>query len=256
LAKTILLPYGLIEGEPSYPTTNVQIDAIRAAFANHIAKYPELGGAMGNAQTPLLQFPNVYFFTSAMWDAEYRNRSEENVLLDLGALLYPEHAPLIADCYSALKATDATRIGTLAGRLGDLVEHDKLGRPGLFGRKLFPDHRIVATTLVLQLRLRAAQERLAQRAGPGAGRAECLKLVQDYLDVYLAWDTAHGWHSLWGWDPWPLGGFASDPRFPAVAGRLRVALGNEEAVRSCFEQFALALASKYEETPVQTASPH
>ena len=31
-AKTVLLPYGVIEGEPSYPATNLQIDAIRPQF--------------------------------------------------------------------------------------------------------------------------------------------------------------------------------------------------------------------------------
>jgi hypothetical protein len=251
LAKTVVLPYGIIEGEPSYPTTNVQIDAIRAAFEDHIAKYPELGGVMGNVQTPLLQFPNVYFYTSATWDAQYRKRSEREVLLDLARLLYPEHAPLIADCYLALKAADVPRMGALAGQLGDLVEQDRLGRPGLFGRKLFPDHRIVARILVLQLRLRAAQEALVQTLGPAAGKAECVNLVRDYFDAYLAWDTAHGWHSLWGWSSWPLGTFASDARFPTVAAKLRAALGNEQGVEAAFGQIASALSNRYGETPVK-----
>ena len=46
---------------------------------------------MGNVQTPLLQFPHVYFYTSCIWDLDYRKRSEKDVLLDLAAQLYPEH---------------------------------------------------------------------------------------------------------------------------------------------------------------------
>ena len=60
----------------------------------------------------------------------------------------------------ALKESDPARIETLANRLNNIIREDKFGRFGIFGRKLFPDHRIVATSLRLQLRLSAAQERL------------------------------------------------------------------------------------------------
>ncbi len=251
LGKTVVLPYGVIEGEPSYPATNVQIDAIRAAFDQHLARCPELAGVMGNVQTPLLQFPNVYFYTSSMWDADYRKRPEKEVLSDMAALVYPDHSSLVADCFAALKTTDAARLESLARELNGLVEQDKLGRPGVIGRKLFPDSRIVATILVLQLRLRAAQERLVRDVGPGTDAAGCARLVQDYFDAYLAWDTAHGWHALWGWGGWPLGTFTSDPRFPLVAARLRKALRSSEGVDACFDQVAEALVGKYGETPVK-----
>jgi hypothetical protein len=251
LGKTVLLPYGVIEGEPSYPATNVEIDRVRAAFDDPVAKYPELGGVMGNVQTPLLQMPHVYFYTSGIWDLDCRRRSEKEVLLELATHLYPEHRELMADCYLALKAADPAGPEALASRLERLIAQDRLGRPGVFGRKLFPDRRIVATTLLLQLRLRAAQERLVQASGPSMDRARCAKLVRDYFDAYLAWDTAHGWHSLWGWNQWPLGTFASDRRFPALAAKLRKALGSDAAVESCFEEIGKQLASKYGEKPVK-----
>ena len=69
-------------------------------------------------------------------------------------------------------------------------EENRLGRLGVFGRKLFPDHRIVAKSLLLQLRLRAAHERCVQGITPTTPRAECAKLLCDYFDAYLAWDTA------------------------------------------------------------------
>jgi hypothetical protein len=47
LPKTVLLPYGLIEGEPSYPGTNVRFDEIRVGFGDFARKYPELEGEGG-----------------------------------------------------------------------------------------------------------------------------------------------------------------------------------------------------------------
>ena len=38
----------------------------------------DLLGLMGNMQTPLLQFPHMYYFTSSMWDLEYRKTSEKD----------------------------------------------------------------------------------------------------------------------------------------------------------------------------------
>ena len=57
---------------------------------------------MGNLQTPLLQFPHMYYFTSSMLDADFRKRTEEEVLFDVAGFLYPEQQRLIADCYLAL----------------------------------------------------------------------------------------------------------------------------------------------------------
>ena len=99
IAKTVYLPYGIIEGEPAYPHINVQIDAVRAMFDGPDGRSTDIAGVMGNAQTPLLQFPNFYFFTSVMFDSEYRKRSEPDVLLDLAGHLYPEQKQLLVDAY-------------------------------------------------------------------------------------------------------------------------------------------------------------
>jgi len=247
LEKAVFFPYGTIEGEPSYPTTNVHIDAIRAMFDDQIDKFPELAGAMGNVQTPLLQFPNVYYYTSAMWDAGYRKRSERQVLLDLGGYLYPEQKELLADGYLALKVTDPAKVEAVANQLDRVVREDTLGPCGLFGRKLFPDHRIVAKSLLLQLRLRAAHERLARGVAAGTPKAECERLLREYFDAYLGWDTAHGWHGLWGWQQWA----PSDGRFPAMAKGLLASFGSRSEVEACFERIAQVLSAKYDEKAVR-----
>jgi hypothetical protein len=250
LAKTVMLPYGVIEGEPSYPATNVAIEGIRRAFDGEIIKYPELAGVMGNVQTPLLQFPHVFYFTSALGDLDYRKRSEKETLRDLSEYLYPERKELIADCYLALKEKDSAKVAAIASQLDALIGQDMLGRPGLFGRKLFPDSRIVAQTLAMQLNFRAARQRLVAIGSKSPDKVSCVKLLQDYFDAYLAWDTAHGWHALWGWNEWILGN-GLDGGLQAAAREMGRILGSEAAVERCFAQIEKALTVKYGETPVK-----
>ena len=201
---------------------------------------------MGNVQTPLLQFPHVYYFTSAMFDAGYRNRSEKEVLLDLCGHLYPEHKQLLADCYLALKESDPAKIQSLADRLDRLIREDKLGRLGIFGRKLFPDHRIVAQSLRPATELpRGRPKARARSDADPLSKADCEKLLCDYFDAYLAWDTAHGWHNLWGWNQWQVG----TP--PAVAEKLAKSLGDRSAVDACLRPRRQTLSAKYDKTAVE-----
>jgi hypothetical protein len=118
---------------------------------------------------------------------------------------------------------------------------------GVFGRKLFPDHHIVADSLILQLRLRAAYERCVRGIAPTTSRAECAKLLCDCLDAYLAWDTAHGWHALWGWQEWPLAAFP----YSSLADGLRQNLGSESEVDAFFAQVAQTLSAKHDAKIVQ-----
>ena len=82
---------------------------VRAVFVDFTGKHPELAGVMGNFQTPLLQFPHVHFYTSAMWNLDYCQQSERDVLLDVSRHLYPAHSELLADCYLAMKEGTGSR---------------------------------------------------------------------------------------------------------------------------------------------------
>lgn len=247
LEKAVFFPYGIIEFEPSYPRTNMEVDGIRGTFANQVDVFPELSGAMGNVQTPLLQFPNVFYFTSAMFDADYRGRSERDVMLDLAGHLHPERRELLAECFLALKEPDPAKVAASADRLDSVIREGGLGRNGLFGRKLFPDAAVVARSLVLQLRMRAAQERLAQGVTAETPKEDAERLLRDYFDAYLAWDTSHGWHDLWGWNQWP----PSDPRFSAVAEAIHASFGEPSAMDACFERIIRELSEQYGEAAVR-----
>lgn len=249
--RTILLPYGTIEFEPAYPHTGVQVDAIRRLFNGPDAQSPGLPGFMGNMQTPLLQFPNLFFFTSVLSDFDYRNRSEKDVLWDLAGLLYPRHRRLLADSYLALNEPDPKRIARLADQLDRVLRENALGPSGLFARKLFPDPRFAAASLLLQLRLRAAQESLVLGVTAATPKADGEKLIADYLTAYLAWDTAHGWHGLWGWSQYPLGGFPSDGRYAALAAALGKSLGSKLEIEACFQRVAQTVSTQFDTQIVQ-----
>jgi len=247
LGKTILLPYGAIEDEPSYPSTNVSIDAVHGAIERMLPYAAELAGVMGNVQTPLLQFPHVYGYLGALWDLDARQTPQRDVLLQVAALLYPERKELIADAWLALSENDVTRLAAAAARLESVVRPDKLGRRGVLGRHLFPETRIAADLLLAQLEYRAAREALFQTLTPTTDAARCETLLANFLDAFLAWDLGTGWQELWGYGPpWQLlGSFGSDPAFGIVVVRLKQALGNEPAVTACFDRIGKPLAAKY-----------
>ena len=61
VAKRWYLPYGLIEGEPTFPLTNCDPKPIEERMSPYSPEtYPR--GAMANAQTHVLQLPNSYLF--------------------------------------------------------------------------------------------------------------------------------------------------------------------------------------------------
>ena len=247
LDKTVLLPYGFIEFEPSFPGTNVAIDGLRAALETVISFSGELAGMMGNVQTPLLQIPHVGFFLRALWEPGSLRRSESQVLRDAADALSPAHGELIAACWAGLKETNPDAIDAVAERLGSLLAGGDLGRPGVLGRKLFPDFRSAAALLAAQLSLRAAQERLLQDIAPATDRSRAAELVERFLDAYLAWDSACGWHALWGWNhaSWQLGNLGADPRFASLAAALGQALGDEGSLASCLDGIGARLSVRH-----------
>jgi hypothetical protein len=255
LGKTVFLPYGAIEFEPSFPLTNLGLESVRNNL-DVLSKYPQTGGLMGNNMTALLQFPRTYFFLSTAWDYDYRKRNQREVLLELSGHLYPEHAELIAECFEALEESDPRKIIAVLEPLEKLVDQGQLGRPGVIGRNLFPDRAQVARDLVFQLKVRAARQRLLQALFSKTDRSECEKLVEAYLDALLAWDKQTGWERLINIGIWRFPIYASDKRFEEALSILKRVLGggspvtNYAAVSSFFEPISKRLLQKYGEDAV------
>lgn len=70
-------------------------------------------------------------------------------------------------------------------------------------------------------------------------------MLTDYFDAYLAWDTAHGWHNLWGWDAWRVGPPSG------VAEKLSHSLGDKAAMIAFFDGISKTLSAKYDKKAVE-----
>jgi len=248
LEKTVFFPYGVVEGEPSYPGTNISIDAVGKSF-DIMREYPSLAGRMANTQTPMLQFPHIFHLLQCTWDIDKSRLPEREVLLQVSELLYPENKQLIADCFASLPEKDVSKLAGVIAKLDTVMREKRLGRPGLIGRKLFPDTSFVAQSLLQQLKLQLSLERL-YRLETTANRQECAALMEGALDSYLAWDTAHGWHEIWP-DRWPLGRFEEAPQFRAAVKNIAAVLEYDDASTDSFcNGIGDGLAAKYSQKSI------
>ena len=76
LGESIFFPYGIIEGEPTFPLTNLNFAMIRRAL-DYTANYKGLEGTMANSQTFLMQAPQHLLLHAFRLERakRYRNRS-------------------------------------------------------------------------------------------------------------------------------------------------------------------------------------
>ena len=80
--RIIYYPYGAIEPEPSLPFTTVVPEVIPQVL-DIPERIGQIQGVMGNAQTPVCQLPNMYYFTRAAWDMDLRNADREQAVAEL-----------------------------------------------------------------------------------------------------------------------------------------------------------------------------
>jgi hypothetical protein len=82
LPRSTLCFYEAIEYEPSVPAATLQLADIRNYMKRESATLPRSRGCLGNAQTPILVLPNVYFFARCAADPRYADRPDDDVLAD------------------------------------------------------------------------------------------------------------------------------------------------------------------------------
>jgi hypothetical protein len=257
LAKTTYLPYGVVAPD-GFPVTNADFASIRRVL-NQAFEATGLKGLMGNDVT-LLQFPSTQYFFASAWDREYRNRRQEQVLLDISQLLYPEHREIIADSFLGLREAEPDKIKDALFRLEILIKSGDLGRPGALGRFLFPDRLVVARGLAAQLRIRYARQNFIQAMHEGRPDVnESSQLVQDFFDELLAWGEETGWTS--GGTPIYDSALlrecgCQDKELMKALSRLKniVLQGNESSsyarISAFFDPISKALLKKYSEDSV------
>jgi hypothetical protein len=108
--RSLYFPYGLVEGEPTYPLTNCD----PVSFESEIGGYPwdeALLGCMANAQNHVLQFPGTYLFAEAAKGASV----DISGLRGFAANLVPEFGDIVIDAWMALAqgtSEDMRRVAT------------------------------------------------------------------------------------------------------------------------------------------------
>jgi len=162
LGKTLFFPYGIIEGEPTFPLTNINFKGIRKSL-EFTGGYTGLEGTMANSQTFFMQFPNLYYFTHFGWTDNADKASDLEVLRALGKLVFPERADLLAEAWAQLEAPGSRPALVAAGRIEDLVKSGHTGRAGTVGSYVFPEPTQVLSDLVTMLRIHASAERVREQ---------------------------------------------------------------------------------------------
>jgi hypothetical protein len=191
LDRTVYLPYGAIEAEPSLPFTNVEPEAVRGAIEG-AAAFRGLAGFMGNVQCPLLQLPQGHCMMEGLWEG-----NAGGDLIDLARLLHPAEDAMsgVAAAFAALNATDPAGVDGAIAVLSHLAGSGSL-RPGVLGRLLFPASSQVVDDLVRQLDLRRAEAAFASAVEAGTGAPALAPLVADYFRQCLRWEERHGYFAV------------------------------------------------------------
>ena len=196
LSESVFFPYGIIEGEPSFPLTNLNFGEIRRAL-EYATDYEGLEGTMANSQTFFMQLPNIYYVTHHGWSPASDKASDAEVLQSLAKLLFPEKAALLASAWAQLDVPGSAAALSKANQLQELVKHQSAGRVGTLGSYLFPKPTQVLTDLITMLRIHASAEHVRETVAAGP-QSEVTAAVADYLRQMLDWQQKNGFFGAYG----------------------------------------------------------
>jgi len=204
--RCVYYPYGMIEPEPSLPFTLVVPQHLVDAL-NVPERIGKIQGAMGNAQTPVCQWPNIYWFTRTVWNMNLRAEPREKAIGELARLIYPERADLLAKAWLSLGSPEAPDAVKYADELESLAKSQGLGRPGAVGVKLFPDYGQVARDLAKELRIHAVAMEFCRRVNEADNDDKrVLDVLTRYCLLSLEWRRHTGFRNYGtnGYDFFPL----------------------------------------------------
>jgi hypothetical protein len=182
-AKRLFNPYGSIEGEPTFPLTNVFPEALAEVIGSDAAgRCPR--GIMANAQTHVLQLPNTYLFAHFARGGTHANAD----LAGFADRLVPGRGRSLAEAWGALAGREpsAQRVAAAAIRTAVGQPH----RPAPLGGLLFGDPDRFLTDLAANLDLRAALSEFGATPEASTLRKvlQCLYPYQQrlgFVDAYM-----------------------------------------------------------------------
>lgn len=190
LDRAIWFPYNLVETEPSAPLTELRFERIEESL--DIAFEAGLGAVQGNAQTPLLQLPNLARLSDCAWH-DTRGWNAEATLRRLAAKLVSRDEQVVVEAWQSLSGTDAAEAMMLADRLRRLAA-DKTARGGL--SPILGDWQPrVLEDLSCLLEIHAAALRFGTAVDRHARRRELTSSLRNYLTLLVAWLERTGYHN-------------------------------------------------------------
>ena len=212
--KTIFIPYGTIEGEPSIPFTNNSMEKLNPVF-KLLDDYPDICGIMGNTQTPMVQFPNIFYFAEKAWNYPECCDSEEDMIAALSVLILPEYAKTLAVAWTMLKnldpeehnylwnhspnsmlkswkAPDVKNVNDLILNLEEILKNAG-GRLGLIGSKIVPSPESIIEDLILQLKVACSAEEAYLCVHTDTPRELWLKKIEIYFSYVAEWALRTGY---------------------------------------------------------------
>ena len=178
--KRLFFPYGIVEGEPSFPLTNFDPKAC-ATVMQYLkgSRYPR--GFMANAQTHALQLPNTFFIAEA-----FRNGANPPDLAGFGESVLPGMGAALATAWEAIGAADASAQREASVKLRERLttDPDKLRATGSCSGLLFGDPKRFVNDLADNLLLRAATSDLASASAAGKDPRPTLRAMLNILRPY------------------------------------------------------------------------
>ena len=186
--KAICFPYGLVEGEPTFPLTNCDTDALAQGLsAGRLRACPR--GVMANAQTHCLQLPHTFMFAHLA----HGGRREDVDLAASADRLLPGLGGLIAAGWRSIERREPQGQRAAAGAIRSVAGRQHAG--GDLAGLLLGDADRFLEDLAVNLELRAALGDMAAAFEQGADRPRVLRRALDVLVPYqhrLGFGDAYG----------------------------------------------------------------
>lgn len=215
--KAIHFPYGLIENEPCGPLTDMRIELLKRE-----ARWPidnGLKAAQGNAQTPLLQLPNIVAYSMVLW-GEDPTDPVDGAVHRLARGLVCRGSDTVAQGWLSLTRDDAAESLRLAEQIRQLAADDRARGPlslivGDWQPRILED-------LAFMLLIHAESLQFADLVKSDADESELVAGLARFLDVLGRWLERTGYHNRGMIAHKPY----YDPAAKAIAG-LNARLGEE-----------------------------
>ena len=153
--KSIFFPYGTVEDEPSPPTTRLRFDEVFFHLNNCISMW-DGRNVMANAQSPVVQLPNIFFFAETAWNGVPPfEPADYDVVTPLARLVGPDIADDLAEGWLMLKERNAHKVFACTAKLDKIAREERVGRAGALGQYYSPGLAKLVSDLAMQLQVHA-----------------------------------------------------------------------------------------------------